>query len=130
MEACMRWLIEVLVVTVVAVEVVLVPVLFTNVFVSRLQPSREEVVRTIDFPEIANALDGYRARHGQLPSEDAFSAVDPWGRKYIYERHGAVAHLKSLGRDGAVGGSGRNADLECWMLEPKQEPSLHPSCWP
>ena len=46
---------------------------------------------------------------------------DPWGREYIYlcpGKHGAFDIL-SLGRDGAQGGEGEDADVESWRLDPK-----------
>lgn len=36
---------------------------------------------------------------------------DPWGNEFLYQLNGAEYELKSLGRDGAEGGSGYDADL-------------------
>lgn len=36
---------------------------------------------------------------------------DPWGNEYLYELNGAEFTLKSLGRDGAEGGSGYDEDI-------------------
>ena len=46
-----------------------------------------------------------------LASEDALS--DPWGRDYLFEDagEGADPQVYSLGRDGAQGGSGEDADV-------------------
>ncbi len=46
-----------------------------------------------------------------LSSDEALS--DPWGRDYLYEEAGDGADPKvfSLGRDGARGGSGEDADI-------------------
>jgi general secretion pathway protein G len=37
--------------------------------------------------------------------------ADPWGRPYGYEGSGASFRIVSLGRDGAAGGTGEDADL-------------------
>lgn len=46
-----------------------------------------------------------------LASEEALS--DPWGRDYLYEEagEGADPRVFSLGRDGARGGTGEDADV-------------------
>ena len=36
---------------------------------------------------------------------------DPWGHDFVYEATGGSFTLKSLGRDGAEGGSGYDADI-------------------
>ncbi|SMR83571.1 general secretion pathway protein G [Aliiroseovarius halocynthiae] len=45
--------------------------------------------------------------------ETAEALLDPWGRDYIYAEPGAdgVLSVTSLGRDGAPGGTGEDADL-------------------
>ncbi|WP_421700983.1 type II secretion system major pseudopilin GspG [Aliiroseovarius sp.] len=45
--------------------------------------------------------------------EKAEGLVDPWGRDYVYGEPGADGRfaITSLGRDGARGGSGEDADL-------------------
>lgn len=42
--------------------------------------------------------------------------ADPWGRSYIYKSPGERSDmdLYSLGKDGAPGGSGENADVTNW----------------
>lgn len=46
-----------------------------------------------------------------MPTEEAL--VDPWARDYLYEppANDGSFSIRSLGRDGAVGGSGEDADL-------------------
>lgn len=41
---------------------------------------------------------------------------DPWGRPYLYKSPGEHGEfdLSSLGRDGAPGGSGEDADINSW----------------
>lgn len=45
--------------------------------------------------------------------KDPSGVMDPWGRPYIYgvEPEGDRFYIKTLGRDGADGGVGENADL-------------------
>lgn len=45
--------------------------------------------------------------------ESAGALTDPWGREYLYEepQGAAVPPVHSLGRDGARGGSGEDADI-------------------
>ena len=64
-----------------------------------------------------------------LPSDTMSSSYldslpeDPWGRSYIYEKprqlYGATAKYKlyTLGRDGAEGGRGEDADIGNWNLD-------------
>lgn len=46
-----------------------------------------------------------------MPTDEAL--VDPWGRDYLYEppADDGSFSIRSLGRDGAAGGSGEDADL-------------------
>lgn len=37
---------------------------------------------------------------------------DPWNHEFVYELKGAEFSLKTLGRDGAEGGSGYDADID------------------
>lgn len=42
---------------------------------------------------------------------------DPWGRPYVYRIPGDAGHdfeLRTLGKDGQVGGTGENADVSVW----------------
>lgn len=46
--------------------------------------------------------------------------TDPWGNPYIYISpglHSKDYDLKSLGKDGEDGGSGKDADIESWNLQ-------------
>ncbi len=38
--------------------------------------------------------------------------LDPWSNPYVYQSDGNTYTLKSLGADGAEGGSGKNADID------------------
>lgn len=42
---------------------------------------------------------------------------DPWGREFVYELNGGQFTLKSLGKDGAEGGSGYDADISSDDME-------------
>ena len=37
--------------------------------------------------------------------------LDPWGKPYAFERRGERGVVFSLGRDGAPGGTGEDADV-------------------
>lgn len=87
---------------------------------------------------LEKALDHYRLDVGRYPSSEQGLAalvaqpagvarwagpylkkgvpVDPWGRPYLYKSPGQHAEfdLSTLGRDGAPGGSGEDADLGNW----------------
>lgn len=61
----------------------------------------------------------FREQTGSLPDEEAWKRsvetvdsqlFDPWGRPYVYERVDGGFRIGSLGRDGAAGGEGENAD--------------------
>lgn len=46
--------------------------------------------------------------------------LDPWDNPYVYISPGSNSpdyDLMSLGADNAIGGDGRNADIESWNLE-------------
>jgi hypothetical protein len=66
--------------------------------------------------EYARSHDQLPADLADLPQRQGYddSITDAWGRKFIYnvDRSGTVT-LKSLGRDGAPGGSGEDADIIC-----------------
>ena len=65
----------------------------------------------------------YARLHGQLPAD--LSVVpsrpgftdrnsDAWGRKILYQADSSgMVTLKSLGRDGAPGGTGKDTDIVC-----------------
>ena len=74
------------------------------------------------YPVTSQGLDALNTRPGRPPTPLNWrgpylrKAVpsDPWGRPYLYQSpaRGAEGYeLKSLGRDGAEGGSGEDADL-------------------
>lgn len=43
--------------------------------------------------------------------KDETNFTDPWGRAYVFETTGDAFVVKSLGRDGAPGGDGEDADI-------------------
>lgn len=45
------------------------------------------------------------------PKGKETTVKDPWGNEYVYEVQGGAYTLKSLGKDGAEGGSGYAADI-------------------
>jgi general secretion pathway protein G len=74
------------------------------------------------YPVTAQGLDALNTRPGRQPAPLNWrgpylrKAVpnDPWGRPYIFAaptRGGEGYELRSLGRDGAEGGTGEDADL-------------------
>lgn len=86
--------------------------------------TKRDHAKHVDLPAIAQGLASFRARRGELPrtlehlvAADVFEKLpmDPWGRPYQYEPVGATARIASLGRDGAFGGEGEDADLEEWL---------------
>jgi general secretion pathway protein G len=71
---------------------------------------------------LLNAARLYRKDTGRFPSTTeglgrlapkyvATMSNDGWGRPYLYESDGGSARIWTLGRDGALGGSGADADL-------------------
>lgn len=72
-----------------------------------------------DFPSIEQGLDALvvAPKAGQLceawagPYLEGTSLLDPWGRRFIYERDGAYYILKSHGKDGKPDGDRANADI-------------------
>lgn len=131
-------LIEIIVViAVVAILASLVsPMVFQNVGDAKTTTARAQI------EILALALDSYRLDNDRYPSTelglvalrerpegDAGRAwrgpylrrevpEDPWGRPYIYRSPGvenpSSYDLLSLGRDGAEGGTGEDADIESW----------------
>ncbi len=51
---------------------------------------------------------------GDPPSDGYIRRVpnDPWNNPYVYQSDGNTYTLKSLGADGAEGGTGKNADID------------------
>jgi general secretion pathway protein G len=74
------------------------------------------------YPVTAQGLDALNARPSRQPAPAnwrgpylrKFVPADPWGRPYLYAaptRGADGFELRSLGRDGAEGGTGEDADL-------------------
>ncbi len=131
-------LIEVLVVIVVIaiLATFVAPSIFRNVGDARVSTAKTQI------EALGTALDTYRLDNGSFPSTGAGLRalrerpsldtppnwrgpylrkdvpLDPWGRAYLYVSPGRVNpegyDLSSLGADGAVGGSGDNADIASW----------------
>ena len=101
-------------------------------YVSR---SRKERAR-MDVASLKNAVELFYLQHYRYPTNEEGLAIlakrgpehpsgiiselpnDPWGRPYIYlcpGQHGAF-DIMSLGRDGAPGGQGEDADIVSWQL--------------
>lgn len=86
---------------------------------------------SVQVRNIANALELYHLDAGRYPDasqglsalvsgggaaggpylRDASGLQDPWGRPYGYESDGTGYRVVSLGRDGAPGGTGEDADI-------------------
>lgn len=75
-----------------------------------------------NYPVTAQGLEALNTRPGGQPAPQNWRGpylrktvpVDPWGRPYVYRaptRGGEGYELRSLGRDGAEGGAGEDADL-------------------
>ncbi len=75
-----------------------------------------------NYPVTAQGLDALNTRPGRQPAPLNWRGpylrkavpMDPWGRAYVYAapaRGGEGYELRSLGRDGAEGGTGEDADL-------------------
>lgn len=108
------------------------PRLFGQIGKSEVKVARAQI------DALQKALDQYRIDAGRYPtSEQGLAALvqrpateprwqgpylakavpaDPWGRAYVYRSPGEHGEydLLSLGRDGAPGGSGEDADLTSW----------------
>lgn len=88
-----------------------------------LQLSRQDTAR-IELSRFISALELYSAKKGSYPDESqGLKALetsrlikelhdDPWGQPYIYALHDGEPVITSLGRDGAPGGDGYDADLK------------------
>jgi general secretion pathway protein G len=74
------------------------------------------------YPVTAQGLEALTSRPGRAPAPLNWRGpylrkavpLDPWGRPYLYaapSRGGEGYELRSLGRDGAEGGTGEDADL-------------------
>ncbi len=108
------------------------PKYFAQVGKSEVKTAKAQIVA------LENALDQYRIDTSRYPStEQGLAALntkpadeprwdgpylkkavpnDPWGKPYLYRvpgEHGEI-DLYSLGRDGAPGGTGNDADITNW----------------
>lgn len=137
-------LIEILVViTVIAILASLVtPMVFRNVGDAKVSAARAQVeilglaldAYRLDndyYPSTAQGLEALRrppdgepaARNWRGPYLSKSVPLDPYGRPYVYRSPGDVSpdgyDLSSLGRDGASGGSGEDADITSWGERPR-----------
>jgi len=121
--------------------VILILGLLTTLVVQSLRGATDKAKRTkamADIAELKTALDRYYidsgsyptdlnalvtpptqvAQNGQQPSnyeEGGYIRripLDPWNNPYVYQSDGNTYTLKSLGADGAEGGTGKNADID------------------
>lgn len=132
-------LIEILVViTVIAILASLVaPMVFRNVGDAKVSAIRSQIeifglaldtyrLDNDHYPSTAQGLEALRqvpggepeARNWRGPYLKKLVPLDPYGRPYIYKSPGEVNResydLFSLGRDGQLGGSGEDADVNSW----------------
>ncbi len=137
-------LIELLVViTVIAILAGLVaPMVFRNVGDAKVSAAKAQIelfALALDayrldndfYPSTAQGLTALRrrpegepeARNWRGPYLRKDIPLDPWGRPYIYKSPGEVNaesyDLLSLGRDGAPGGTGEDADVTSWGVSGK-----------
>lgn len=78
------------------------------------------------YPTTAQGLEALRTKPGGEPASLNWRGpylrkeipLDPWGRAYLYtspgEHNPDAFDLQSLGRDGAPGGDGEDADIQSW----------------
>jgi general secretion pathway protein G len=137
-------LIEMLVViTVIAILASMVtPMVFRNVGDAKLSAARAQIetfglaldAYRLDndyYPSTAQGLESLRRIPSGMPAAGNWRGpylkkavpLDPYGRPYLYQSPGDVNpdsyDLVSLGRDGAPGGSGEDADITSWGAAPK-----------
>jgi|ERR1700719_1042326 general secretion pathway protein G len=114
--------------------------LLATLVVQSLRGATDKAKRTkamADIAELKTALDRYYIDNGSYPTTDqGLTALvtasgqgtqatnyeeggyirripsDPWGNQYVYSSDGNNYTLKSLGADGAEGGTGKNADID------------------
>jgi general secretion pathway protein G len=132
-------LIEIMVVVII---LGLLAVLVAPRVIGRLATAKDKAARA-QIELLGTALDLYRADNGNYPTtEQRLEALwtrpatppeprnwagpylrkrvplDPWGNPYIYRSPGETNpqsyDLSSLGRDGAPGGEGEDADIRSW----------------
>jgi hypothetical protein len=73
-----------------------------------------------DAKNLAGFADRHRAERGTYPDQSAWQHFadradpiffDPWGRRYRYDSSAGAVTISTLGRDGAAGGDGEDADI-------------------
>ena len=89
--------------------------------------SEADRARGMDLPLLAQAVKIFSVRVGRPPTEEEGlrSLVetgileklppDPWDDSYRYQVQDGAVRIWSLGKDGAAGGQGIDADLEVWV---------------
>jgi general secretion pathway protein G len=122
--------------------VILILGLLATLVVQSLRGATDKAKRTkamADIAELKTALDRYYIDNGSYPTSDqGLQALvsppsagnsaqttnyeeggyirripsDPWNNQYVYQSDGNSYTLKSLGADGAEGGTGKNADID------------------
>ena len=119
--------------------VILILGLLATLVVQSLRGATDKAKRTkamADIAELKTALDRYYIDSGSYPTSDqGLQALvsppsqngggdppadgyikrvpnDPWNNPYVYQSDGNTYTLKSLGADGAEGGTGKNADID------------------
>jgi general secretion pathway protein G len=122
--------------------VILILGLLATLVVQSLRGATDKAKRTkamADIAEFKTALDRYYIDNGSYPTSDqGLQALvnppsqgnqaqttnyeeggyirripnDPWNNPYVYQSDGNTYTLKSLGADGAEGGTGKNADID------------------
>jgi general secretion pathway protein G len=120
--------------------VILILGLLATIVVQSLRGATDKAKRTkamADIAELKTALDRYYIDNGSYPTSDqGLQALvsppsqgggaadppsdgyvrrvpnDPWNNPYVYQSDGNTYTLKSLGADGAEGGTGKNADID------------------
>jgi general secretion pathway protein G len=126
------------VITVIAILASLVtPMVFRNVGDAKVSAARAQVevfglaldayrLDTDYYPSTAQGLEALRhppagaptARNWRGPYLKKAVPLDPYGRPYVYRSPGEsnpeTYDLMSLGRDGAPGGTGEDADITSW----------------
>lgn len=71
----------------------------------------------VSMVRVMRRIEQYQKDHGKLPDTLADlplakdENLDAWKRPLVYERHGSQAILRTLGRDGKLGGEGVDADF-------------------
>lgn len=131
----------VVVITVIAIlATLLAPSLFRNVSDARVAAAKANLstltlalesyaVAGGRYPTTAQGLDALVARPTSAPAPVDWRGpyvrglipMDPWGRRFVYRCPGTQNpesyDLLTLGRDGAVGGVGEDADVTAWRKE-------------